>query len=78
MNNKIISKKMVGYWEAYFRDGKLSDKGNYKDGEKDGCWEIYWASGRLWSKGNYKDGKEVGYWERFNRDGTPWYQIFYY
>ncbi len=30
-----------GYWEYYYANGKLSSKGNYKDGKAHGLWETY-------------------------------------
>ena len=45
----------------------MAEKGNYKNGKKDGDWVSYWEDGNLLAKGVYKngemDGDWVGYWE---------------
>jgi len=40
-------------------NGQLIDKGNYKDGKKDGLFEAYHENGKLWLKENYKDGERI-------------------
>ena len=37
--------------------GEFGDKGEYKDGLKDGVHKEWYDNGQLWWEGNYKDGK---------------------
>jgi len=50
-----------GFWEIYFPDGKLWNKGNFVNGEKHGYWEWYQSNGKISHNGNYDMGKEVAY-----------------
>ena len=47
----------TGYWEVYWRNGKLWYKGNYINGNKEGYWVYYWDNGNIRFKGHYKNGK---------------------
>ncbi|MCX6268883.1 MAG: hypothetical protein NTW16_16275 [Bacteroidetes bacterium] len=49
----------------YFRSGKKSGKGNYKNGVRDGSWTFYFENGKISSKGNYKDALKDGYWKEY-------------
>lgn len=42
-----------GYWEEYYDIGKLSYKGNYKNGIRDGYWESYHSTEVIESKNFY-------------------------
>jgi len=55
-----------GYWEVYWPNGTISDKGYYKDGKRYGYWEYYHSNGKLSDKGYYKDGKRHGYCEDYS------------
>lgn len=45
-----------GYWEVYFKNGKIMFKGNYSNGKRDGYCESYFKNGMIKSKGHYKRG----------------------
>jgi len=32
------------------------ERGQFKDGRKEGSWASYWSNGQLWMRGRYKDG----------------------
>mgnify|MGYP001227130739 CR=1 FL=1 len=49
--------------------GRLTEKGNLKDGKLDGAFEIYYDNGKLRTRGNYKKGIPVGLWENFYDNG---------
>ena len=55
--------------EIYYGNQRLKQKGNYKDGKKDGFWEFYYINGQLEQKGNFKDGKPEGPYEFFHDNG---------
>ena len=57
--------KKTGYWEEYYRNGKLYYKGSYKDDKKEGYWEWYWENGNSAYKGSYVNGKKDGVWENY-------------
>ncbi len=48
-----------GLNELYSHNGKISEKGNYKNGEKDGEWRYYDIYGYEKSFVIYKDDKET-------------------
>ena len=54
---------------SYHENGQLKEKGNFKDGRKEGLWENYYENGQLTIKGNYKDEKEDGLWEQYHENG---------
>jgi antitoxin component YwqK of YwqJK toxin-antitoxin module len=58
-----------GYWEEYYSNGQLRNKGNYVNDNRDGYWEEYYSNGKLWRKGNYVNGKQDGYWEAYYSNG---------
>ncbi len=62
------NEKRDGVWEAYYKDGDLKSKGEYKNGEKEGVWEAYYKDGDLKSKGEYKNGEKEGVWEGYYKN----------
>ena len=54
----------------YFENGRLSYRGEYKDGLKHGSWVTYRKDFSLAQKGEYKNDKKVGDWVAFYKDGT--------
>jgi antitoxin component YwqK of YwqJK toxin-antitoxin module len=64
----------TGYWEVYWRNGKLYSKGNYLNGSLDGYWEAYRRNENLMWKGNFKDGIKEGYWEYYCYNGDLIYK----
>ena len=68
--NNYKDGKKDGYWESFYDNGQLSEKGNYKEGLKVGVWESYHDNGKLWVRGKYtKDGTRDASWEYFDKDG---------
>ena len=55
---------------GYHENGLLKEKGNFKDGKRDGFQEIYYDNGRLWVRENHKDGKLDGLVEYFSPYGV--------
>jgi uncharacterized protein len=52
---------------VYFPDSRIYQKGNYKNGLKEGKWDYFaWGDGRLMKSKNYINGKENG-----SEDPTP-------
>ena len=52
MNKKIPE----GPFVVYHDNGKLSDKGTFRNGVLDGPFESYYDNGQLKDKGTYKNG----------------------
>ena len=46
------------------------ERGQFKDGKKEGPWASYWSNGQLSYKGHYKTGNREGDWMDYNKDGT--------
>ena len=65
INGWILS----GLTEAYYKNGQLKYKENYKDGKQDGLSEGYYKNGQLQYKYNFKDGKQDGLSESYDKDG---------
>ena len=56
--------------ESYHRNGQLSEKGNYLNGQKEGSWEYYYDNGQLRKMETYNAGIIIdGYWECYDYDG---------
>ena len=45
-----------GLWEYFDEEGRLSYRGNYKEGKKQGIWEEFDEGGNLTRAEEYKDG----------------------
>ncbi|EGU35588.1 toxin-antitoxin system YwqK family antitoxin [Vibrio scophthalmi] len=59
--------RLHGHSESYSQTGKLSSKGSYVNGERDGLWQYQESSldnSTLW-KGTYKQGKKIGLWNGY-------------
>ena len=54
-------------WTSHL--GRLTEKGNLKNGKLDGVFEIYYDNGQLYTRGNYTYGIPVGLWEYFHDSG---------
>ena len=76
-NDQILSKmvvyesKMHGPFESYSQeDYKLTEKGEYKEGEKHGEWIAYFPGGRMPAVvSEYKEGKLHGTMKQYSRRG---------
>ena len=64
----------TGWWESYYEDGQLDEKGNFKDGKQEGPWIGYYDNGQLESKVNLKDGKIEGPWIGYWKNGQLWFK----
>lgn len=62
-------------WSSY--EGRLTEKGNLKNGKLDGVFEIYYDNGQLHTRGNYTEGIPVGLWEYFHDSGLLQTKIRY-
>ena len=49
--------------------GRLTEKGNLKNGKLDGTFEVYYDNDKLHTRGNYKEGIPVSLWEYFYDSG---------
>ncbi len=57
--------------------GRLTEKGNLKNGKLDGVFEIYYDNGQLHTRGNYSEGIPIGLWEYFHDSGLLQTKIHY-
>lgn len=58
-----------GRFETWYADGQRSERGNWKDGKKDGLTEKWHENGQLSERVNFKDGDPDGPWEKWDEDG---------
>jgi antitoxin component YwqK of YwqJK toxin-antitoxin module len=66
-----------GYWEEYYRNGRLFFKGNYVSGVEDGYWQVYHTNGQLRFKGKYVNGNRHGHFESYHSNGKLIYKGYY-
>ena len=83
MNNKVIKYrsngiKVVKYsigendydkTTVFYKNGRIKQEKNYKNGELNGNLVSYWENGLVHTKGKYKDSKRVGTWKTFSKKG---------
>jgi antitoxin component YwqK of YwqJK toxin-antitoxin module len=48
----------------------MTDKENYKDGQREGLWDYFSEIGQLERRGNWKNWERDGLWEYFDEDGN--------
>ena len=60
----IVKKKYI----SYFENGKIKERGTYKDGEKHGIWWIYYEDGTRKTKEKLKNGLRIYLFE-YNEKG---------
>jgi antitoxin component YwqK of YwqJK toxin-antitoxin module len=51
----------LSYWVSYWKSGQLWNKGDYKNGKKEGSWVSYYNDGSIWKQfsGTFKNGKKI-------------------
>lgn len=54
---------------VYYKNGRIKQEKNYKNGQLSGNLISYWENGLIHTKGKYKKSKRVGTWETFNKKG---------
>ena len=70
INQYDLEGREQGYWEYYYDNGNIMEKGSYKNGKEDGLWKQYFFSnGQLSSKGGFKNGDKYGLWEYYWENG---------
>ena len=50
-------------------NGQLKEKGNYRNGEKEGAWSFHHDNGQLRKKGNYRNSELEGEWITYYYNG---------
>ena len=50
-------------------NGQLKEKGNYRNGEKEGAWSFHHDNGQLREKGNYRNSELEGEWITYYYNG---------
>ena len=66
-----------GEVKAWYGDGELLRKVNYKNGVLNGAYESYYSSGKVYSKGNYINGMPDGEWTLYYGSGKPMTKTHY-
>lgn len=64
--------KRIGGWEAYYNDGKILSKGNYKNNLRDGKWDFFYKNGVKEQTGEFVNGKYNGVWKWYYPEGQLW------
>lgn len=60
-----------GLWQAWHPNGRLAEKGSYRDGLPDGRWFAFHRDGALAEEGVYYEGRPHGPWTCLFPDGRP-------
>ena len=55
---------------AYYKNGQLKGKADFKGDKLNGLYEEFYENGQLKETGNYQDGKQDGLWESFDKEGN--------
>ncbi len=58
-----------GNYIFYYKDGKKSSQGTYKDGQLDGYWKNWFTDGSMNNEGNYSRNEKIGIWNWYYRSG---------
>ncbi len=62
--------KNIGYWEFYYKGGKLSSRGNFDElGNRQGKWEYFYDNGQLKELYPYMDNELNGNVKTYYRSG---------
>jgi antitoxin component YwqK of YwqJK toxin-antitoxin module len=54
-----------GYWQTYYSNGKIDQKGLWINGRQFGYHEKYYYDGELSFRGDFIDSEVYGYWENY-------------
>ena len=66
-----------GDYENYDSNGKLCERGTYKDGKEAGLREWYYENGRLWKRCTYRNGEKDGLYIAYYENGQLGEKCFY-
>ena len=58
-----------GIFKEYFKDGTLSNLGQFSRGKKTGEWKYYLRNGLLKAVGKFSHGKMTGEWTWYRENG---------
>lgn len=56
-------------WLYFHKNGKVAEKGNYKNGKRTDYWEFYSDKGKIIESGNYQEGVKKGEWKIYDKKG---------
>jgi antitoxin component YwqK of YwqJK toxin-antitoxin module len=65
-----INPVVDGFYQYYYKNGKISRDGYYKDREKSGKWISWYPNGQKMSEGAYYDGFKIGKWQTWYPNGN--------
>jgi antitoxin component YwqK of YwqJK toxin-antitoxin module len=55
---------------AWFQNGQMKIRGDYKNNKREGKWEAWYENGKLWSEGYFENGLSEGEFKIYNEDGS--------
>jgi len=61
----------------YYNDGTIKQKGNFKNGVKNGKWTHYYQNGYIWSEGYFDNGLREGMSIVYFNNGNKQYEGSY-
>lgn len=64
----FVNDSLNGYFERYWRNGKISEKGFYKNGQLDSLFIGYWENGKIRGEASYSNGALDGLVKSFNQN----------
>ncbi len=54
---------------VFYKNGRVKQEKNYKNGELNGNLVSYWDNGLVHTKGQYENNKRIGVWNTYNKRG---------
>lgn len=73
----FMNDTLNGYFERYWYNGKVSEKGFYRNGKLDSTFIAYWENGQRRGEANYMNGLLNGIVISFNEEGKTTTQLRY-
>lgn len=68
---RIPSGERHGEYLSWHPNGRVHEKGRYRDGQRHGTWTRYWPSGGPRARVHFEDGREHGLLVHWNEWGQP-------
>ncbi|MCC6574481.1 MAG: hypothetical protein IT462_11895 [Planctomycetes bacterium] len=67
-----------GLYESRHENGRIAERGRYRDGEKDGLWELWHEESETkFAEKTFHRGVAHGRWMNYYLDGTPKCERFF-
>jgi antitoxin component YwqK of YwqJK toxin-antitoxin module len=66
----FVNDTLQGYFECYFNNGQISEKGYYKEGKLDSIVIAYWSNGMIRAEIPFSEGKLNGVATSYDENGN--------